>query len=269
VGDEFARVRYEAFWLSVCGVALATIVAGYVSGQSSARLPQRAASSHPRPQPSVHAVLRDPSDSSVDDVFSDDDVVVERPALADITRWAQPRLSFVIGLCGYSASEDERFMQLPVPVAIVLDPAAPQAAEVAQLAREAHDLVLVHTQDAPTLAQLTRLRQRLGAFDGIAAQDAGPFAQALDGNALMYFDERGDADGDDFHRLDVPFAQRDVTVDDRTATTYIDYMLHRAVQRSERQGRLVVLMRPRPHSYAALRALADARTVEILPLRQI
>jgi polysaccharide deacetylase 2 family uncharacterized protein YibQ len=157
-------------------------------------------------------------------------------------------------------------MELPFPVAFDVDPRAPQAARVAELAREAHDLVFIHVSIAPSPARLAALRTRLGAFDGIAAQHSSRFVQALDGDNLTYFDESGDADGDDFLRVDVPFAQRDVTADNRTATSYIEYMLRRAVQRSERQGRLVVLVRPRPHSLAALGALASARTVEIVPL---
>lgn len=252
----------EAFWLAVIGLALAAIVAGYFSGASTARLPPPRAL-HPRAQPSVSAVLRDPSDAAVHDVFSDDDVVEERPAK---TSWAQPRLSIVVGLCGYSDGEDARFIDTGLPLAIDVDPSAPQAAIVAQRAREAHDIVLVHLGDAPTQAQLVRLRRRLGDFDGVASRAPDRFVQALDGTGLIYFDERGDADAASFTTVDIPFAQRDVTVDDRTAIGYIRYMLARTVQRSERQGRLVVLMRPEPHSLEALRALAAARTVQFAPL---
>lgn len=273
MGDEFARARSlslskgEAFWLAVIALALAAIIAGYASGTNSARIPPRI-SARPRVAPSVSAVLRDPSDASVQDAFSDDDVVVERPAIADQTKWAQPTLSIVVGLCGYSAGEDERFIDTGLPLALDVDPSAPQAALIAQRAREAHDLVLVHLGDAPTQEQLTRLRRRLGDFDGLASRAPDRFVQALDGTGLIFFDERGDADASSFRTVDIPFAQRDVTIDDRTASGYIRYMLARTVQRSERQGRLVVLMRPQPHSLEALAAIAGARTVQFVPLTQ-
>ena len=261
-------MRYEAFWLTVIGLALAAIVAGYASGASSARIPPRPAEHARVTAPPVHAVLHDPSDAAVNDLFSNDDVVVDRSAAPDEARWQQPTLAVVVGLCGYSADADESFMQLPIPIAFDIDPHAPQAARVAELAREAHDLVLVHLTDAPTQTRLTALRRQLGAFDGIASRNAPRFVQVLDGTGLLYFDERGDADAWEFRNVGIAFARRDVTVDDRTDSGYIRYMLGRAVQRSERVGPLIVLMRPARHSYGALAALQASRSVDFVPLTQ-
>lgn len=261
-------MRSHVFWLAVIALALSAIVGGYVSGTASApklrRAPPRL---RPRVAASVHAVLRDSSDASVDDEFSDDDVVVERPQLAK-ARWLRPDLAVVVGLCGGASAYDAAFMELNAPIAFDVDPAAPQAAEVVRLAHQYHDVVLLHLDRAPTQMQLARLRKRFGAFDGIASHSVDGFVQALDGMGLLFFDERGDADPDEFTRVGIPFVQRDETVDDRTALSYIRFMLSRAVERSQRDGRLIIFMRPHEHSLDALAVLVKTRSVLLTPLTQ-
>jgi polysaccharide deacetylase 2 family uncharacterized protein YibQ len=259
-------MRSQAFWLAVIALALAAIAGGYVSGSATARVPA-ATGVRARSAISVHAVLHDPSDSSVRDLFSEDDVVVDRSARAS-SRWEAPQLAVVIGLCGESPQIEAAFMRLDVPLAVDVDPRAAQAASVAQLAREAGDAVFVHLDAAPTPGQLARLRSRFGAFDGVASRSSERFVQALDGTGLSFFDERGDADADEFRATAIPLAQRDVTVDDRSAQSYVRFMLGRAVLRSQHAGRLVVLMRPLAHSLAALQALASTRSVQFVALTQ-
>jgi polysaccharide deacetylase 2 family uncharacterized protein YibQ len=265
LGDEFARVRSQAFWLAIIALAIAAIVGGYVSGRATAPPPR--ASAQPRVVASAHAVLHDPSDSRVADLFSRDDVVIDRPQQFS-EHWLAPQLSVVVGLSGSSPSVDAAFMQLNVPIAFDIDPSAAQATDVAQLARQSGDLVLVHVESAPTQSQIARLRKRFGAIDGLASRSSEGFVQSLDGTGLLFFDERGDADASEFSAVGIPFAQRDETVDDRTARTYIHFMLDRAVQRSQREGRSVVLMRPQNHSLEALGALVTTRSVQFVALTQ-
>ena len=260
-------MRSQAFWLGVIALALAAIAGGYFSGRAAAPVPPARLHAQTRVAPSVHPVLHDPSDSYVDDVFSDDDVVVDRPRVVS-THWLEPQIAVVIGLCGRSAATDAAFIQLGVPLAVDLDPSAPQAGDVAALAHEAGDVVLVHLEAAPTQAQLARLRKRFGDFSGVASRSIEGFVQSLDGTGLLFFDERGNADPQEFTAVGIPIAQRDVTVDDRTARTYIRFMLDRAVQRSRREGRMVVLMRPLVHSVDALKALAATRSVQFVALTQ-
>jgi len=149
-----------------------------------------------------------------------------------------------------------------------IDPNAQQAEAVAQLAHEAGDVVLIHEDRAPSQGELEKLRKRFGQFDGIASRSSARFVQALDGTGLLFFDERGDADGAEFAAVGIPLVQRDATVDDRTASSYIRFMLARVVQRSELEGRLVILMRPRKHSLDALNTLIAARSAQIVALTQ-
>jgi polysaccharide deacetylase 2 family uncharacterized protein YibQ len=257
-------MRSQAFWLAIIALALTAIIAGYVSGSATTPPPIRH-NTEPRVATSVHAVLHDPSDARVNDLFSDDDVVIERPARAK-ARWLEPQLSIVVGLAGASPSMDAAFMQTRVPLAFDIDPTAAQAADVARLALESGDTVLLHLDRAPTQSQLARLRKRFGAFEGVASRETEGFVQSLDGTGLLFFDERGDADADEFSGVGIPIVQRDATVDDRTAQSYIHFMLARAVQRSQLEGRSVVLMRPLAHSLDALMALAATRSVEFVPL---
>jgi polysaccharide deacetylase 2 family uncharacterized protein YibQ len=262
--DEFARMR--SFWLAVIALALAAIVAGYVSGRATAP-PSLRRSAQPRVAASVHAVMRDPSDSRVNDLFAADEVVVERPGRAS-ANWLEPQLSIVVGLAGASPSMDAAFMQTKVPIAFDIDPSAAQATDVAQLAHESGNVVLLHLEHAPTQTQLAQLRRRFGSFDGVASRSPDGFVQSLDGTGLLFFDERGDADADEFAAVGIPIVQRDATVDDRTARSYIRFMLARAVQRSQVEGRSVVLMRPLAHSLEALTALAATRNVQFVSLTQ-
>jgi polysaccharide deacetylase 2 family uncharacterized protein YibQ len=256
----------RSFWLAVIALALTAIIAGYVSGNATTP-PALNGNTRRHVTTSVHAVMHDPSDSRVSDLFTEDDVVVERPQRAT-TRWLEPQLSIVVGLSGNSPSIDAAFMQTKVPVAFDIDPAAAQATDVAELAREAGDMVLLHLEHAPTQSQLAQLRKRFGAFNGVASRATDGFVQSLDGTGLVFFDERGDADASEFTAVGIPIVQRDATVDDRTARSYIRFMLTRVVQRSQFEGRSVVLMRPLTHSLDALAALAATRSVQFVPLTQ-
>lgn len=259
-------MRSTTVWLAVIGLALAAIIAGYFSGQAGTR-PPSLAQLRPHASPSVKAVLHGASDAVVADVFSDDDVVVERPALTSST-WLPQRLSFVVGLVGDSASIDATFLRLDLPMAFDLDPHAPEALSVAKLIHEAGGVLLVHVAQAPSRAALTSLRAQFGAIDGVASRAAAGAPLALAGTGLWFFDESGDADPAPFRDAGVPFVARDATIDDRTAPSYIAFMLDRAAIRSQRQGRLVVLLRPMPNSLAALSNFARTRSAQIVALTQ-
>ena len=258
-------MRSQAFWLAIIALALAAIVGGYMSGRATAPPPR--VSLQPRVAPSALAVLHDPSDSRIDDIFSPDDVVIDRPQLLS-EHWLTPQLAVVVGLCGRAPSIDAAFVQMKVPIAFDIDPSAAQAAMVVQLAREAGDLVLLHLGNAPTQWQLAQLRKRFGTFDGVASRSSERFVQSLDGTGLLFFDERGDADAGEFSAAGIPIVQRDETVDDQTARGYIRFMLARAIQRSQREGRSVVLMRPQHPSLDALEALVATRSVQFVALTQ-
>ena len=265
LGDELARVRSQAFWLAIIALALAAIVGGYMSGREPRRrraLVYSRASRRARTRcctiPRIHA-----------------STISSRPTTSSsIVRSCSPNIGSRRNLrswwvCADAApSIDAAFVQMRVPIAFDVDPSAAQAVMVVQLAREAGDLVLLHLENAPTQWQLAQLRKRFGTFDGVASRSSERFVQSLDGTGLLFFDERGDADAGEFSAAGIPIAQRDETVDDQTARGYIRFMLARAVQRSQREGRSVVLMRPQHPSLDALEALVATRSVQFVALTQ-
>lgn len=252
--------------LVVIALALASILAGFLSGQHA---------SHPPPTVVLHAAraattpapgLPHETDAHTVDLFSDDDVVVERP-LAAVANWQPERLAIVVGLCGQSVAVESGFLRLGDPMAFDLDPNAAEAAKFAQFVRESGDPLYVHLGSAPTSAQLDALRARIGAFDGVASRSPRGMTRALAGTGLAFFDERGDADARAFAQANVSLIRRDFTVDNRTAPTYVSYMLERAAARSARAGAVVVLMRPMPSSLDALAAFTRSRAIDLAATR--
>jgi polysaccharide deacetylase 2 family uncharacterized protein YibQ len=215
--------------------------------------------------PALRALTRGGSGGAVNDLFSQDDVVVERRRAA-ATDWRNEQLAIAVGLCGESVAAGAGFLRLGVPLTFVLDPHASQAVAFAKMVRDANQTLFVQTLVPPSAATLASLHDRLGAFDGIAARDAGGMAAALRGTGLTFFDERGDADPDAFAAAGVPLVRRDVTADDRSAATYASFMLSRAAGLSRRVGTVVVLLRPLPSSLEALRGFGASRDVTIVAL---
>jgi len=262
-------VRSAVWWTLIAG-ALAAIVAGYVQGIMAAHPPATAAlrASTRGPQrlpPALRALTHGGSGGAVVDQFSQDDVVVERRR-DTATDWRNEQLAIAIGLCGESVAAGAGFVRLGVPLTFVLDPHASQAPAFAKMVRDANQTLYVQAGAPPSAATLASLHRTIGAFDGIAARDADGMALALRGSGLAFFDERGDADPSAFAAAGVVLVRRDVTADDRSAATYVSFMLSRAAGLSRRVGTVVVLLRPLPSSLEALRGFGTSRDVTIVAL---
>ncbi len=258
-------MRTNTISLVVIALALLAIGAGFVSGAAGSR-PPAVVTYRPQPLASVHARAgADASDIAVDDIFSRDDVVVDRHASASTT-WRPARLAIVVGLCGYSVRIESAFLHLGVPLAFDVDPHGADAVRFAHLAQMAKMPFFLHVNDVPSAAMLTSLRARFGTFTGIASRTSAGMARALAGTGFTFFDERGDANPTAFFAARVPFVARDGTVDDRAAESYILFMLQRAADRSEHEGALTLLMRPLPASLAAFESFVQTRSVQIAAL---
>jgi polysaccharide deacetylase 2 family uncharacterized protein YibQ len=252
--------------LTVIALALAAIVGGFQSGVSNAPV-SPIVKLRPMATPSVKPVRSGSSDAEINDSFSDDDVVIDRPILEQ-EHWIPASLSVVVGLSGTNAALDGAFLRLGMPVALDLDPHASDAQLTAQYVADAHQTLFIHVTAPPNDDTLARLRDRFGAFVGVASHGSEGMPQALAGTGLAFFDERGDADRAEFARNNVRLWQRDTTVDDRTGNAYIVFMLNRAALRSRKAGRLVALMRPLPDTLAALQAFAGTRSAQIVSLNE-
>ncbi|MDE2481079.1 MAG: divergent polysaccharide deacetylase family protein [bacterium] len=255
-------MRTNALSLVVIALALLAIGAGFLGGAAGIH-PPAVVTLRPAPVASTRAVLGGgASDAAVEDLFSDDDVVVERADVAS-AGWRPARLAFVVGLCGWSARIEAAFLHAGVPFAFDLDPHAPQALAFARLAHDAGARIFVHVNQPPSAAELATLRATFGAFEGVASRDSAQMPRALAGTGLAFFDERGDADPHAFARARVPLLSRDVTADDRTSESYVRFMLERAAERSQHEGTLTVLIRPLPSSLEAFEQFAQTRSVQI------
>jgi polysaccharide deacetylase 2 family uncharacterized protein YibQ len=205
--------------------------------------------------------------ASATDAFAQDDVVVDRPR-APLAQFERERLALVVGLCGNSIAKESGFLHLGSPVAIVVDPGAPEAAAFSQIVREAGDALFVQAGAPPSPARLTLLHRLLGAFDGIAGRNATGMAAALRGTGLAFFDERGDSANDlDFATAHVSLIRRDVTADDRASAGYVTFMLERAAALSRRTGPVVIFARPLPATLHALQTFATSRNVQMVVLQ--
>jgi polysaccharide deacetylase 2 family uncharacterized protein YibQ len=262
----------SAFWIALIALALAAIVGGYVQGITSAKPPPVASlrsSAHEAKNlpPALRALTHGGSGGAVADLFTQDDVVVERTRPA-ANNWRSEQLSIVVGLCGESVAAESGFLRLSDPMAFIVDPHAAQAPAFAKLVRDANQTLLVQVTAPPSAVTLASLRRKLGAFDGVAARDARGMAWVLRTSGLIFFDERGDsADSNEFTSAGVTLVRRDVTSDDRSAADYVSFMLSRAAGLSRRVGTVVVLMRPLPSSLDALRGFNASRNVALVALR--
>jgi polysaccharide deacetylase 2 family uncharacterized protein YibQ len=262
----------NAFWLVLIVGALAAIIGGYVQGITSAKPPPvatlRASAREAKNLPPVQrALAHGGSGGPVDDLFAQDDVVVERVRPA-ANNWRSEQLAIVVGLCGESVAAQSGFLRLSFPMAFVVDPHASQAAAFSKLVRDAGQTLLVQVTAPPNAVTLASLHRTLGAFDGVAARDARGMAWVLRTSGLMFFDERGDSsDSGEFAAAGVTLVRRDVTVDDRSAAGYVSFMLSRAAGLSRRVGTVVVLLRPLPSSLDALRRFNANRNVALVAVR--
>lgn len=258
--------------LVIIALALASILGGFLEGRATTPPPtvvlhQRAPASSAPVASRLRGLDRaEGADAAIDDPFSQDDVVVDRPAKR-VSSWLPEQLAIVVGLCGESVVVESRFLRLALPIAFDVDPHAPQARAFADLVRDEHDVLFLHVDHPVSSSDLVALRAKMGPFDGIASRSAAGMPKRLAGTDLLFFDERGDADPGPFAAAGVPLVQRDVTVDDRSAPTYISFMMERAAMRSTRDGRTVVFMRPLPNSLGALNQFTHDRATDIVALR--
>lgn len=250
--------------LSIIGLALSAIVGGYVSGAANAPV-SPIVKLHVAPPQNTRPVRSGSSDAAVADVFSDDDVVIDRPILAQ-AHWIPASLAVVVGLCGDSAAIDGAFLRLGMPVALDVDPHARDADRTVRYVAQEHQTLFIHVNAPPSQQTLVELRNRFGSFMGVASRTSEGMPEALNGSGLVFFDERGDADRAAFQQNGVQLVQRDTTVDDRTGSAYIRFMLERAALRSRKAGRMVALMRPLPSTLSALTSFAGTRSVEMVSL---
>lgn len=194
------------------------------------------------------------------DAFAQDEAVALDPSASDVRDDA--RLTIVIVDAGHSAALETPFLELGVPVTLIVDPQAPQANEIARLALQSGAQTYVQA-DAPlqrvTIDALHRafphaagVAVRFDGDDGVSEQAAASLRRVNWGvfdeygaNALL---ERR------FNAAGVRYAGRSITVDDHVQRTYVAFMLQQAVHLA--RGRTAIVMaRPFPGTLQAFEDL--------------
>ncbi|GAC1355236.1 MAG: hypothetical protein NVSMB31_15650 [Vulcanimicrobiaceae bacterium] len=180
-------------------------------------------------------------------------------------------VALVIMNAGRSLKLESGFIDLPVPVTILIDPQADEAKAVAQAANAEGkivyaELAIAPGEDAKRLkAELAAVRAALPAIAGIAvhfegadqSKDVGNLAGLLRRSGLHVLDMTGieptalrvlKKDG-------IAVRSRDVTIDNRDEPAYVSFMLEQAVQVARGRGAAVIVAHPYPGSLTAIGTL--------------
>lgn len=261
--------------------SLGAIAAGYWSGRSSVVPPPAAALPPPQnvamPAPgaferSLHgAHSLDPNDDAPR--VREDAVVANDPSTGTLSDTAN--ITLVIGGTGRSLKLEQPFLDLPVPLAVVVDPQADDAQAVAAAAFERGKTVYIRLPES-ALDSGAALRKALDddrrAFPGLSgiavhfdAVDADVQARALaatlHGTGLAVLDQTGAGPlaRAVLSKAGVHVRRRDVTIDNREEGAYVKFMLAQAVQVARGRGSAVVVAHPYPQTLAVLSALVAGR----------
>lgn len=249
------------FWGLVAACGLAAIVAGMIG---NARVAARAAANRKVVVAVAPArAASTPSPRRTRATFGDDwDVVVDRPPSPDADGSA--RVAVVVGPCGSDGALDAAFARLDVPLAMVIDPAGPDALAAAGYARSQRKPFYLQVGRVPSPGAIGALLTRFDGAAGFASADPHGMAAALAGTSLAFVDERGLADPAPFAKAGTGLLRRDLTVDERDASGYVSFMLGRAAVLGAARGRTVAWMRPRAASLQALRAFAASHGRDVV-----
>lgn len=273
------------FWSAILGGSVVAIGAGFLGGRSvgthtlAPPHPVRAAAALPgaiAPRTIVRALHGagsfDPGEDP-DPYAADELAVAARPdGWRDPDPGAPPRVAILVVGGDRDASALDALLAEAVPLAVLIGP--DDAHDTLRVVREAGKSALVDCAhvDLATLASLRR-----GGAEGIACSTADAArARALiaaDGTGLVFDDRFGD---DALYRTararHVPVVSRDVVVDAREESAYIDFLFDQAIAIARRTGLATVALHARGSSVAALERFTDRAQrngVEIVQMRAL
>jgi uncharacterized protein len=229
----------------------------------------------------------------------------QRNAVAAVDAGGRPMIAVVIDDLGLDRRNTERVIRLPGPLTLSFMTYASDVAEQAREGRRHGHELLVHVPmqpdadgldagfnvlrtDLPPAELARRIDWALSRFDGyvginnhmgsrFTASDAGMAAlfAELHRRGLLFFDSRttvatlGDAMA---ARFDVPFARRNVFLDNETASAAVDVALAKVEADARRNGFAIAIGHPRDGTVAALAAWLPTlreRGFMLVPISQI
>lgn len=259
--------------------SIVAIGAGYWSGRSTVA-PPHAAFALPVPQnvampaPAPFArTLHGPHSLDLTEgtsvIGGENAVVANDPAAGSLSEDAN--IALIIAGTGRSLKIESPFLDLPVPLTVIVDPEADDAQAVAAAAFDRGKTVYIRLPlsaqtGAPALrSALDRYHRVFPAFSGIAVrfdpedatEEARLLAGALRGSSIGVLDLSGAGPRARglLLRAHVHVRRRDVTIDNRDDAGYVRFMLAQAVQVARGRGGAVVVAHPYPQSFVALSRL--------------
>lgn len=226
--------------------------------------PHALASSEPPVMRTLRGEQVTQTDETADDAFSDDavDTVPQAEARTDTVA----HVALVVVSMGHSVAIEAPFTQLPLPITCVVDPHAPAAHDIADMAAGAQKAVYIQLDaDSPardvaavpaTFPNARGVAARL-APDAASDETLKVFLRAAASAHLAVFDEYGTQPRviRIARQLHIAYAGRSITVDNHLGAPYVDFMLEQAL-RIARSQRVTVMARPIPSTLAALQNLA-------------
>ena len=271
-------------WLSLAVIAFSVVAlaGGYLSGRSSVTPTQTASPPLPmaidaqvaaqvRFARSLHGAHSLAASEDVPPIAGEDAVVSNAPGTGRLSDNAT--VAIVIEGAGPSLKLEDGFLNLPVPMTLVMDPAADEASEVAAAAFARGKGVYVALPLAPL--QTSRSLQMLIAKylktfpsmsgvavhfdDGYEDREAAVLALALRDEHLRLLDltGTGSAAQRELRTAGIEGRRRDVTIDNRDDPAYVNFMLAQAIQVARGRGTAVIVAHPYPGSLVALSALVQ------------
>lgn len=216
----------------------------------------------------------------------------EQPAVTN------PRIAIIIDDIGYRFDEGRELIELPYPLTFAFIPFSPYGARLADLAKQLNKPVMLHAPMAtlneskweaslnPTMAR-TELIASLDAMladiphvTGVNNHGGSLFTQsresmqwlseALAERELFFVDSRTTAQSvakEEAQRVNIPFNERDVFLDNERDLPAIDSQLDKLVAIALKHGEAVAIGHPYPETLQALKArlpLLAAQGVEVV-----
>nr|WP_306663288.1 divergent polysaccharide deacetylase family protein [Saccharophagus degradans] len=228
--------------------------------------------------------------------------VIAKPAIpVSITEQptvTSPRIAIIIDDIGYRFDEGRELIELPYPLTFAFIPFSPYGTRLAELAKQLNKPVMLHAPMAtlneskweaslnPTMAR-TELIASLDAMladiphvTGVNNHGGSLFTQsresmqwlseALAERELFFVDSRTTAQSvakEEAQRVNIPFNERDVFLDNERDLPAIDSQLDKLVAIALKHGEAVAIGHPYPETLQALKArlpLLAAQGVEVV-----
>ena len=228
--------------------------------------------------------------------------VIAKPAIpVDITEQptvTSPRIAIIIDDIGYRFDEGRELIELPYPLTFAFIPFSPYGARLAELAKQLNKPVMLHAPMAtlneskweaslnPTMARteliasldamladiphVTGVNNHGGSLLTQSRESMQWLSEALAERELFFVDSRTTAQSvakEEAQRVNIPFNERDVFLDNERDLPAIDSQLDKLVAIALKHGEAVAIGHPYPETLQALKArlpLLAAQGVEVV-----